>query len=72
MINNLVHFSGADAQLILERLNIFETQKLQLFSKFDDENVVTVISKLTSTMQQWTPGFKFKKTNKPKVKNPAN
>ena len=36
--------------------------------------IVKIVKKtiITSTMQQWTPGIKFNKSNNPKVKNPAN
>ena len=48
--------------------------KLVLEERSSDEHDAREIhvAKKTSAVQQWTPGIKFNKSNKPKVKSLAN
>ena len=48
--------------------------KLVLEERSSDEHDAREmhVAKKTSAVQQWTPGIKFNKSNKPKVKSLAN
>ena len=41
-------------------------------TKENQEKFTSNLSETTSTMYQWTPSIKIKKSNKSAVKNPAN